>query len=1078
MKKLLLFVTGCILYSILYGQPIINSFSPQSGPIGAVLTITGSNFSSSLANNVVFFGAVRANVSSASTTSLTVTIPLGATYDPITVTTLNNNLTAYSKRPYHVTFPGAGPGFTPASFDSYVNFAVGIHPHAISNVDLDMDEKPDFISPNYDGSTYSMLKNNSNAGALIYSSNIEATTPGLPAGVVAADFDGDGDMDIAITSWNASNVSILKNISTSGTILFAPRIEFPTGTNPEGIATGDIDGDGKPDLVTADVNLFTVSVLRNTSSGGAISFAAPVSFPSGFNPRAVIISDLDGDGKSDIAAAVETTNKIAVFRNTSSVGLISFDPRVELSGGTRPWGIAVGDFDGDGKPDLVCPNNGSLNASVFRNISIPGIINFSPNINLSVGEFPQKVAVTDLDGDGNLDLAITNNAGFNSIVSLYKNTSTSGSIQFLPKVDFVIGAGPTAVTIGDMDGDGLPDIAATARNGNAISILRNTTVCTAATISTQPFDSTVCAGSNAAFSVIASNAVSYQWQVDNGSGWVNITNNATYSGATTNVLSITNAIVSMNNYKYRCVVSNSCAQVNSSFAVLIVNTPSAPSINIIASNTTICQGATVTFTATPVNGGLAPAFQWKKNGLNVGTNSNTYSDNTLNNGDIINCVLTSNSLCVTTNTANSNDVIITVSAPVTPSNSISASTNNVCFGTTITFTAIPTNGGTAPAYQWKKNGINVGTNSSTHTDNTLNNGDIMTCVLTSNFGCVTSNTSTSNQVIMNIIPAVTPTITISVSANNICPGTAVTFTAVSTNGGPSPSYQWKKNGINVGTNNPAYTDNSINNGDIITCVLTSNLVANCLTTNTATGNAINMTLQILPGPVDLGADKAGCSGNPVILSVQPGYLSYLWQDGSTNSVYSVNNPGQYYLNVVDVCGNNSSDTVNISFNSVPSRFLPTDTSICSYTPVLLKPLTVYNQYLWSTNSTASSITINSPGIYWLQVTDNNQCLGRDSITVYPKNCLRGFYMPNAFTPNNDATNDNCKPIIVGTIKQYEFTIYNRYGEVVFQSSEPGKGWDGKINGKPQHANVFAWVCSYQLEGQLLNLEKGTVVLIR
>jgi len=331
---------------------------------------------------------------------------------------------------------------------------------------------------------------------------------------------------------------------------------------------------------------------------------------------------------------------------------------------------------------------------------------------------------------------------------------------------------------------------------------------------------------------------------------------------------------------------------------------------------------------------------------------------------------------------------------------------------------------------------------------------------------------------MNIIPAVTPTITISVSANNICPGTAVTFTAVSTNGGPSPSYQWKKNGINVGTNNPAYTDNSINNGDIITCVLTSNLVANCLTTNTATGNAINMTLQILPGPVDLGADKAGCSGNPVILSVQPGYLSYLWQDGSTNSVYSVNNPGQYYLNVVDVCGNNSSDTVNISFNSVPSRFLPTDTSICSYTPVLLKPLTVYNQYLWSTNSTASSITINSPGIYWLQVTDNNQCLGRDSITVYPKNCLRGFYMPNAFTPNNDATNDNCKPIIVGTIKQYEFTIYNRYGEVVFQSSEPGKGWDGKINGKPQHANVFAWVCSYQLEGQLLNLEKGTVVLIR
>ena len=86
--------------------------------------------------------------------------------------------------------------------------------------------------------------------------------------------------------------------------------------------------------------------------------------------------------------------------------------------------------------------------------------------------------------------------------------------------------------------------------------------------------------------------------------------------------------------------------------------------------------------------------------------------------------------------------------------------------------------------------------------------------------------------------------------------------------------------------------------------------------------------------------------------------------------------------------------------------------------------------------------MNQPGTYWLGVTANGGCPGRDSVVVTPKTCLTGFYMPSAFTPNHDGKNDLFKPVIGGVALQYKLTIYNRWGQVVFSSGDPAKGWDG------------------------------------
>ncbi|MDO9548381.1 MAG: IPT/TIG domain-containing protein, partial [Candidatus Marinimicrobia bacterium] len=116
---------------ILAQIPTITSFSPTSGPIGTTVTITGANFNTTAENNVVYFGAVKATIISASSTSLTVTVPTGITYQPITVTDITTGLTAYSAKPFIITFAGGG-SITSTSFAAKVDNGTGNTPEAVA----------------------------------------------------------------------------------------------------------------------------------------------------------------------------------------------------------------------------------------------------------------------------------------------------------------------------------------------------------------------------------------------------------------------------------------------------------------------------------------------------------------------------------------------------------------------------------------------------------------------------------------------------------------------------------------------------------------------------------------------------------------------------------------------------------------------------------------------------------------------------------------------------------------------------------------------------------------------------------
>ncbi|MBK7147972.1 MAG: T9SS type A sorting domain-containing protein [Bacteroidetes bacterium] len=414
---------------------------------------------------------------------------------------------------------------------------------------------------------------------------------------------------------------------------------------------------------------------------------------------------------------------------------------------------------------------------------------------------------------------------------------------------------------------------------NAIAITVNSL--SAPTISISTGATTVCNGANVTFNASVTNAGSspvYQWRVNGNNVGANLSSFSTTSLVNGDVVSC------------QFTSTSPCAGTTtvSSNNVTMTVTPSlAPAVSISATSTNICTGASVTFTATPTNGGTTPAYQWKVNGNNVGTNSATFATTTLLNNDVVTAVLTSNATCAVPSSATSNSLTITVGSNATPTIVISTSGTSVCAGSNVTFNANITNGGSNPSYQWKVNGSNAGTNSASFTTNSLANGAVVSCVLTSNASCVTQTTANSNNITMTVSPVVTPSISISATATTICAGASVTFTATPTNGGSTPTYQWKVNGNNTGSNTASFSSASLAGGDIVTCELTSS--AACPSVPTATSNAIIMIVNgnVTPSVSIVTSGNNICAGTSITFTATPtnggATSAYQWKVNGNNA---------------------------------------------------------------------------------------------------------------------------------------------------------------------------------------------------
>jgi gliding motility-associated-like protein len=589
-------------------QISVNTVSPLSAPVGATVTITGNNFSTIISENEVYFGAVKATILTATATVITASVPPGATYAPVSVR--RGELTSRYRLPFTTTF-SPGVTFDNTHFAPPVNFTLTNANYDIEVGDLNRDGKPDLLAEANGGFVF---RNTHSSGAISVASLLPDDTLSVNSFINPRleDFDGDGFLDVASVNGLAH-----RNISTPTEISFQPSITIALGATT--MDQADFNNDGKMDLtVTTDLSgLGDLLIKENRSIVGTFTTGAFGSFSDNivFNKPAagggVVSEDFDGDGFADIATTNPLTDNISVYRNVGvlKVSTTQFASRTDLAVGDNPGRIYKGDFDADGKVDLLLYHGGTSSTllTVFHNTSIVGNISFT-RIDLTNPSTTTVATVADLDGDGKPEIITTSETG--NRFSIFKNLHTSGALttaSFATPFNTTVTA-PRGIATGDLNVDGKPEIIIT-RAAGLLVVYENLIPSASITVTQQPVTPiNVCQGSNASLTTDATGAanITYQWQKFNNvtSLFENLANDATYTGSTTKTLSIA-AVTNPQAGNYRCLIKGDFASdVTTNTATVVVNNPPSPPSVTPASR---CDAGPLTLTAT---GGANGNYRW------------------------------------------------------------------------------------------------------------------------------------------------------------------------------------------------------------------------------------------------------------------------------------------------------------------------------------------------------------------------------------------------------------------------------------------------------------------------------------
>ncbi len=387
-------------------------------------------------------------------------------------------------------------GQSGGGFISAGSYAVGDKPMAVAARDVNGDGRLDIVTSNSSGNDVSVLLGLAGGG---FSSMVNYTVGAAPRGLVIGDLDGDGLDDIVTANSGSGNISILSGLSGGG---FATAVDYAVGDSPRDVTLDDMNGDGRPDIVVANHGGGDVSLLLARAGGG---FSSPVNYAAGVSyalssvttgdlngdgwpdvvvahdhqsssafsgiavlfgqaggtlaaparhavgafPEALVMGDLDGDGLTDMATVNWGSDSVSVLRGLAG-GM--FAPVVNYrTEGDRPRALAMGDVNGDGRPDLVAANGADASISVLPALAGGG---FGAAEVYAVDNGPIGVAIDDMNRDGRLDI-VTSNLDAGSVSVLHARSGGG----FASAVHYSVGRGPSSIKLADFNGDGRPDIA-------------------------------------------------------------------------------------------------------------------------------------------------------------------------------------------------------------------------------------------------------------------------------------------------------------------------------------------------------------------------------------------------------------------------------------------------------------------------------------------------------------------------------------------------------------------------------------------------------------------------------------------
>lgn len=1039
--------------------PVIQNVTPLNTFNNDTIVVTGSGFNAG--NLDVWFGPVKGTVISSSEFAIEVRVPAQATLTNIRVV----NKTAFTSATSDLKFM---PTLKTEPFDA-TKFAAPLSFNAQQELwdlclcDLNIDGKPDIASTKF----------------------ARPTSPYLAS----------------------QDIMILQNNSTPGAMAFS-KIDrtnlaaLNLGYATDNIICGDLNGDGKPELIASRGSdpRNSIIIFRNTTIGGAgsaITFAAPSG--AGANPTIffldvnhsatrMMLRDLNKDGKPEIVVTASTTDFIYIFTNTSSGGTISFAAtpiKVDIDLATtnlRTYEAEVQDFDGDGLADIVVNRFQDNNFYILRNTSTSAI-SFAPPSELTTPaerDF-NRITSADFNKDGKLDLVFTNSVVISQVTAVYLNTSSVGSISFTPDasaIQFTTSVGAWGIDVTDIDGDKDPDMAIANKdvaelniflhNGNFAApnftkvILPTTTpvVWNTRNIKAGDLDGdgktdlvyTAFRDATGTSSVeILRNTHCHQPEIQNeeplticnGQSIVLKTiqaNNVTYEWKKDGVVTGTNSpFLTINTGgTYRVTATNGACSLFDEI-VVTANVSSTPNEPVITTNSPICVSGTLTF-STPQVG--AETYTWTK------------PDGSTVNG-------ASQSLVATLDDAGYYKVqaflgpckseIVSKRVDVANlSNFAIASnptTNIVCQGGTVQLSVSNLANHT---YQWEKDGVDIGGS----TTNTLSaNAEGLYTVRVKN---VTLNCETETS--GATVSLLTPPVASFTAEATACIGEQLTFTNTSTvDSRATVSYNWNFGDASGSTQtSPTKTYNAPQNFTVNLNISYAG-VTGCTGT---IGKQVLVSNAVLP--TITSEDPSLCPDEATNLSITGTFTSIQWSNSATTNTISITGPGTYSVQTTDANGCPGDDNITIGAKAVPTLTL---TAIPQTIPAgassqLLAEIAENGTktFVWTPIETLSSATIANPTatpiqttLYSVIGTIEGGCSSTGEIEVTVAGTL-GF--PAAFSPNNDGISDTWN-IRAQDKPDCVLSVFDARGRRVFEAK--GENWDGTYQGKAVPVGTYYYV---------------------